>query len=215
MTGIRADVRHEEPSESLEGIRALLRGDLRQIGILASKVRQVLRARRQLGRRTSLGPYTRVIGRVQVENGGGVISIGAHTLFRARHAPCTLIVHSGGALELGDYCFVNYGVTITAAGSVRIGRHSLIGPYCFIIDTNQHDLLDRRMPVLPQSVRLGEGVWLGAHVIVLPGVTIGDGAAVGAGSVVTHDIPPRCLAAGNPARVIRPLDGPNEDHGGR
>lgn len=216
MPAGRRSLHQIEPSESKQRLRALLHGDLLQVAPLLAKVSQVLRARRQLGARASLGAFVRVIGRVQVANGGGKIAIGAHTLFHARYAPCTVVIHGHGSVEIGDYCFLNYGATITAAQSVQIGHRSLVGPYCFIIDTNLHDLRDRRKPAVPEPVRLGEDVWLGAHVTVLPGVTIGDGAVIGAGSVVTRDIPPRCLAAGNPAHVIRTLDDPGTNWlGGR
>lgn len=72
------------------------------------------------------------------------------------------------------------------------------------MDTHQHALPGLSEPAQP--VTLEDGVWVGARVIILPGVTIGQGAIIGAGSVVTRDVPARTIAAGNPARIIRTLD---------
>jgi acetyltransferase-like isoleucine patch superfamily enzyme len=73
------------------------------------------------------------------------------------------------------------------------------------MDNDQHGVI-RRME-LPQSdpVVIGDHVWIGSKAVILPGVRIGSHAVVGAGSIVTKDIPPRCVAAGNPARVLRHL----------
>ncbi|MDE7370423.1 MAG: acyltransferase, partial [Desulfovibrio sp.] len=99
--------------------------------------------------------------------------------------------------------------------AVRVGRGVLVAPNCVIVDSDFHAPwppearatepgLERDAPVT-----IGDHAWLGMQCIVLKGVTIGEGAIVGAGSVVTRDIPPRTLAAGAPARVIRHL-GPKE-----
>ena len=76
-----------------------------------------------------------------------------------------------------------------------------------IIDNDFHSLSPEQRDIQPPSkpITIGDNVWLGGHVIVLPGVTIGDGSVIGAGSVVTGDIPPRSLAVGTPAKVIRTL----------
>lgn len=123
----------------------------------------------------------------------------------------------GHGLRIGEHVFINAGCTFLDGGLITIGAHTLIGPNCQIYTPNHptdHRL--RRQPVetnLP--VTIGADCWLGGGVIVLPGVTIGDRCIVtigdrciiGAGSVVTRDIPAGSLAVGNPARVVRSLDG--------
>ena len=102
------------------------------------------------------------------------------------------------------YCDLGWRID---CGGVRIGARTKLGPNCQLY-TPQHpvDYLDRRRPVETSfRITIGEDCWLGGGVVVCPGVTIGDRAVVGAGSVVTRDIPADSVAAGNPARIIRPL----------
>lgn len=113
----------------------------------------------------------------------------------------------GNGLHLGENVFVNYNAMFLDAGDITIGSHTLIGPNCSLY-TPQHptDYMLRRKTIekaLP--IRIGEDCWLGGNVTVCPGVTIGDRTIIGAGSVVTHDIPSDCMAAGNPCRVIKSL----------
>lgn len=110
-------------------------------------------------------------------------------------------------IDIGNNVFIGRGVIIDANSSVKIGNDTFVAPYCFISDTN-HKYADSTTPIRLQGchykpVEIGEDVWLGAHVIVLAGVTIGRGCVVGANSVVTRDLPPDVVAAGAPARVIR------------
>lgn len=92
---------------------------------------------------------------------------------------------------------------------LEVGENTLISPFCYITDYD-HVLRDKEMPIIRQGykafpIKIGKNVWLGAKVIVLKGITIGDNTVIGAGSVVTRDIPSGCVAAGNPARVIKKL----------
>jgi len=120
-------------------------------------------------------------------------------------------------LFIGSHVQINDSVHIAAIESVVIGDHVLIASRVFISDHNhgnyqvQDDFsgpetppADR--PLSSRPVRIGNNVWLGEQVCILPGVTVGDGSIVGAHSVVTRDIPPNTIAAGNPARVIRVFD---------
>ena len=102
---------------------------------------------------------------------------------------------------------MNFGCSLVAFEKVTIGPRCLIGPHCMVMDTPFHDVdPERRLDVPPsEPISLGENVWLGTRVIVMPGVSIGADAAIGAGSVVTRDVPRRVFAAGVPARVIRSL----------
>lgn len=119
----------------------------------------------------------------------------------------TIKVGPGASLSIGDRVYMNAGTSIEAYHELIIGNDVLIGPFASIIDDDRHE-------VEPGSVRykgptvVGNNVWLGRNVAVLPGVTISDGAVIGANSVVTRSIPPNSFAAGAPARVLSKLDIP-------
>ena len=149
-----------------------------------------------------MGERVRVVGRPRVTNRGR-IAIGNRVALRSTVIPIQLEALSGGSIEIGDRTFINYGVSIAAHEAIRIGKDCLLGAQVMILDNNQHDLTMRRKLPPSQPVTLGDNVWLGHRVIVLPGVTIGHDAVVGAGAVVTKDIPPRSIAVGNPARVVK------------
>ena len=114
----------------------------------------------------------------------------------------------GNGLHLGEGVFVNYNGMFLDAGDITIGSRTLIGPNCSLYTPN-HPMdyrLRRKTLETAYPITIGEDCWLGGNVTVCPGVTIGDRTVIGAGSVVTHDIPSDCLAAGNPCEVIRPLN---------
>ncbi len=114
-------------------------------------------------------------------------------------------------IVIGDGCAIQPHVHIGAAESVRIGRGVLMASYVYITD-HDHDWTDPENPVISNDrlivapVTIGDFVWLGERVMVLKGVTIGDRSIIGAGSIVTKDIPAYTLAVGAPARVIRIYD---------
>jgi acetyltransferase-like isoleucine patch superfamily enzyme len=115
------------------------------------------------------------------------------------------------AIEFGDGVQVNNNAFIKSEGpGIRIGARALLGSCVEIFDSDFHDLRpNRRRDGQPRmgSVELGEDVFIGDGVKVLKGVSIGAHSVIGAGSVVTSSIPAGVIAAGNPARVIRELDG--------
>ena len=111
----------------------------------------------------------------------------------------------GKNITIGKRVFINSGCRFQDQGGITIGDDSLIG-HNAVIATLQHDIEPtRRADLIPFTVAIGRNVWLGANVTVLPGVTIGDDAVIGAGSVVTKDIPARTIAVGSPARVVRAI----------
>lgn len=126
--------------------------------------------------------------------------------------------HYGCHTRIGKHTFINFNFTVQDDALVTIGDHCNFGPNVTIV-TPQHPLLpqerrsltnrqgQRRHMCYAQSVAIGSDCWLGANVVVCPGVTIGDNVVIGAGSVVTRDIPANSVAAGNPARVLRQLTG--------
>lgn len=113
----------------------------------------------------------------------------------------------GKFIEIGEGAFLNYDCIILDASPVKIGRHVMIGPRTCIY-TASHPIY---APVrtagydCSKPVTICDNVWLGGNVVVNPGVTIEEGSVVGSGSVVTRDIPPNVIAAGNPCRVIRQI----------
>lgn len=109
-------------------------------------------------------------------------------------------------LSIGDNSGV--GVNALLSQKIRIGRDVMMGPDCMMFTTN-HGMARTDIPMwkqhssAPVPIVIGDDVWIGARVIVLPGVHIGSGSVIGAGSVVTKDVPTYGIVAGNPARLIR------------
>ncbi len=108
---------------------------------------------------------------------------------------------------MGDRTFINAGVTILDVGRVTIGAEVQIGPGVQLLTpTHPLDPARRRAGWEAQKpIVIEDGVWLGGGVIVCPGVTIGENSVIGAGAVVTRDVPAGVVAVGNPCRVLRPL----------
>ncbi|WP_407423378.1 sugar O-acetyltransferase [Methanobrevibacter sp.] len=115
---------------------------------------------------------------------------------------------NGKNIFIGDYFNGNFNITILDCKEVHIGNHVMIGPNT-LITTVGHPLSPKgRRSELAQAspIHIGDDVWLGGNVTILPGVTIGNNVVVGAGAVVNKDIPDNSLAVGVPAKVIRELE---------
>jgi len=168
----------------------------------------VLRARYYLRSAQQLGPRVRLWGIPAVTNQGRLL-LGDRVRLASTISTLELSVGPGGTLRIGDRVLINHGCSLGATELVSIGDRCNIGSQSIIIDNAFHELDPDRRDDRPDSapVILEENVWLAARVIVLPGVTIGKNTVVGAGSVVTKDLPSDVLAAGIPAKVIRPLRG--------
>ena len=112
----------------------------------------------------------------------------------------------GHNIVLGKKCFFNFNCVVLDVCRVTIGDYTLFGPAVQIY-TATHPLEAelRRTREFAKPITIGSDVWIGGGAILCPGVTIGDKTVIGAGSVVTRDIPANVFAAGNPCRVIRPL----------
>jgi acetyltransferase-like isoleucine patch superfamily enzyme len=132
-----------------------------------------------------------------VENRGGRIEVENCGFFSGVRLECW----RGAVIRIGNGTYLNRNTEIVAAQSVTIGRDCKIARDVIIMDTDQHRLPSGELAVRP--VEIGDRVWIGARAIVLKGVTIGHDAVIAAGSVVTRDVPPRSVAAGVPARIIR------------
>ncbi|WP_407648310.1 sugar O-acetyltransferase [Actinomyces weissii] len=119
-----------------------------------------------------------------------------------------LWVDYGENLSIGAGTFINYGLTALDVAPISIGDRCQIGPHCQLL-TPIHPLEPSPRAAGVESadpIVLEDNVWLGGGVIVCPGVRIGRNSVIGAGSVVTRDVPPDVVAVGNPARVLRALD---------
>lgn len=165
----------------------------------------LLNAQLQMRGRARVPLSVRLHGKVHIK-GSGDIAFGEGITLAGGVVPLEFIAHQGAHLAIGDHTFINYGSSISAHQRVDIGDHCLLGHYTLILDNNQHDLGQHH--VLPPSapVVIEDHVWIGSKVTILPGVHIGRYSAIGAGSVVTKDIPSHCLAVASPARVVRRLD---------
>jgi acetyltransferase-like isoleucine patch superfamily enzyme len=138
----------------------------------------------------------------------GRLEVGEGALFE----PGVWITAPGSArVRIGAGTFLNQGVMIAAQELVEIGEHCMLANGCFVSDA-AHRYDDPVKPVPWQGftskgpTRIGANCWLGAHVVVTGGVCVGERCVLGAGSVVTHDIPPFSVAAGAPARVLRSVE---------
>ena len=114
----------------------------------------------------------------------------------------------GRHVHFGDHVYANFGLTLVDDTHIYVGDNTMFGPNV-IIATAGHPIL----PVLREkgyqynaSVHIGKNCWLGAGVIVVPGITIGDNVVIGAGSVVTKDLPDNVVAVGNPCRILRQIN---------
>lgn len=147
----------------------------------------------------SLGPGDRVIR-------PGVLEVGPQCQlgFGVELAPWS------GSIRIGRHVFIGPHSVVYGHGSVEIGDNSLIAMHCCIVSSNHQvpgsGRLIRAEPDILLPVKIGRDVWLGAGVKVLGGVTLGDGCVVGAGAVVTGDLPPYSISVGAPARVVRLRD---------
>ena len=144
-----------------------------------------------------------ILGAAEVY-GTGAITLGRELLLFPR---LYLETQGSGSIAIGDGCVLSTGVHVVSMASIRIGRGSMIGEYASLRDANHV-----RVPWTPlrdaghraQPIVLGEEVWIGRGAVVLGGVTIGDGATVGANAVVTRDVPAGMTVVGVPARPIQP-----------
>ena len=121
-------------------------------------------------------------------------------LFPPFHTDC------GKNIHIGENVFINANCTMQDQGGIFIGDNVLIGHNACILTLNHNEDPQKRANLLPSPVKIGNGAWLGSNVTVLPGVTIGDGAIIAAGAVVTKDVEANTIVAGIPAKVVRKVN---------
>lgn len=164
----------------------------------------------------------RFFDEARIINSAGVpsaITIGSDTIIRGE----LLTFFEAGSITIGRYCFIGEGTRIWSAKRIVVGDRVLISHHVNIFDNDTHPIDDvearhrqflgilRGSPELDVSlneraVHIEDDVLIGCQAVILKGVTIGAGSVIGAGAVVTKDVPPRVVVAGNPAQIIRHLD---------
>jgi acetyltransferase-like isoleucine patch superfamily enzyme len=138
----------------------------------------------------------------------GRLEVGAHALLEPN---VWLTVPGDARVRIGAGSFLNLNVMVAAVERVEIGEHCMFANGCFITDGN-HRFSDPDTPVPYQGFTtkgptiVADNVWCGANVVITSGVTVGERCVIGANSVVTEDLPPRSIAAGAPARVLREIE---------
>lgn len=164
----------------------------------------------------------------RVHRGGEILATNRHDPDSITVGPNTHIrgqlftFGHGGRISMGSYCYLGENSKVWSAKQITIGDRVLIAHNTSIFDSDTHpfdrrdrhrhyvDIITKGHPtqidLREEAVSIADDVWIGCNVVVLKGVTIGVGAVVGAGSVVTRDVPQAVLVAGNPATVVRELD---------
>jgi acetyltransferase-like isoleucine patch superfamily enzyme len=182
LTG-RVLARLGEAMTSPGGLRALVGGTV-----------AIARAR-ALFHGCELGTRVRAFGHVRVDVRGR-LSLGDFVFFLAGMIPSEIVCHPGAEVRIGAHSGFNYGVSFDARMRITLGVRCLVGSMVRFGDTTRGGA---------SPITIGDDVWIAHGAIIEPGVTIGDGSVVSAGSVVISDVPPGRLAIGNPARPV-PLD---------
>lgn len=117
-----------------------------------------------------------------------------------------LYIDYGKPVTIGKHCFIQQCCTFFGRGGITIGNGVFIGPKVNLITINHDPDPDNRSATYGRPIVIEDKVWIGINSTILPGVTIGYGAIVGAGSVVTKDVPAMTIVAGNPARIIKAIE---------
>ncbi|CCK78336.1 acyltransferase [Desulfobacula toluolica] len=161
---------------------------------------------------TSLGKHPFIVKPWHIEIFGGPVSIGDHiTLLGCSDKKTRLTVWSDKkdirGISIGNHVLISPGVRISAANHISIADSCMLASHVYITDSDWHGIYDRSMPPKEtHSVMLEENVWVGDSAIICKGVTIGKNSIIGAGAVVTSNIPANVIAAGNPAAIVKSLD---------
>ena len=159
-----------------------------------------------------LGDYHTIMRPWYVSISGPGIRIGrCATLIGERANPVKIGVwgreQETGRIEIGDYVLISPGTRISASDEIVIGDSVMLANGVYITDSDWHGIYDRTTrDARVRPVHIGDNVWLGDHSVVLKGVTIGVNSVVAAHAVVSRDVPPNVVVAGNPARVVKELD---------
>ena len=118
-----------------------------------------------------------------------------------------VIIAGVGEIHIGSHSSIGHNSVLVSRERIQIGSNCMLAAFCHVLDVD-HEFADPGLPIPAQGLRvkpviIGNDVWVGAGCFILRGVTIGDGAVVGANSVVTGDVPPYSVVAGSPARIVK------------
>jgi acetyltransferase-like isoleucine patch superfamily enzyme len=210
---IRQEV-HAALKDEMTGPRIQYEDPLRCVEVHRSEMETLLR-----GAANVVGAKV-IVGRDVILWGGkfaGGVGLELHDYVRI-YDQCRLVIdHAGPAsgIVLEERVAMNFGCYLDGSGGVRIRKRTILGPNVVIVSSSHR--IDPHVVVQNSgknyaTVDIGEDVWVGANAVIRMGVKIGDRAVIGAGSVVTHDVPADAVVAGNPARVLRNAEASHEPH---
>lgn len=205
-------------------IRSIIQNFFLRYVVQPSKIEQLLNERKVMRctRQVTIGEKSKFFEQAKVHNlsnDRGKILIGKNTHVRGE----LLLFAYGGEIHIGDNCYVGEGTRIWSGDRIFIGNDVLISHNVNIVDSNSHELnhVERsegyknlilhghpavKGSIITSPITINDHVWISFNVCLLKGVTVGEGAIVAAGSVVTKDVPAFTIVAGNPARVVKVLD---------
>ncbi len=191
---VALDLALTQPASAPRGkeLARLARGGLRWLNA------QVRLRRCHLGRRVTVWGNPHVTAT-------GTIALGDRVTIHSFLSRVQLSAGPGATLSVGDDTYVNNGAVLSARQSVTVGRRCQIASGVMLMDADFHAVGDLAAPGKAAPIVVEDDVWLATRAVVLKGVTVGRGAVVAAGAVVTKDVPPYTLVAGVPARPIRSL----------
>ena len=165
---------------------------------------RVIMAYWYLRKSSKIGSLPSVNGKPMLKNRGEII-LGNDVRIWSNIEKTKLLSGKSGSLKIGNNCRIN-GAHIAAQNNISIEDNCRIGPYTLIMDSNFHDVDDHFHDVQGEFVIIEKNVWITSKVIILKGVTVGEGAVIAAGAVVTKDVEPYTMVAGVPAKAIKKLD---------
>lgn len=154
------------------------------------------------------GEQLQLAGKFPSITNEGAMRFGDHVVIRSPNHRIEFSTGHGARLTIGATSYINQGSTISASQLIEIGERCLIGEFVAIHDSNFHPLQPGEA-IRTAPIRIGNNVWIGHRATILAGVTIGDHAVIAAGAVVTHDVAPRTVVGGVPAKTIRTYECPD------